>query len=459
CTDCFQSPLQCSTCLVACHAHNPFHRLEKWTINHFSRISILSLNGVIHLGHAGQRCPNILPNSGRQLTVVHTNGIHSIFATFCGCPKPEPDYIQLVKGRLFPATINRPDSVLTFAFLEDLHTHVLTSKKSVFDHHSAIQRLTNAVAPDTVPNRYPECGRALRLWRTLTSTRRSGQAHHISPFLPSRLPNSLAVRCAACPEIDFNVAKSTSWFRHKYTLFLSIDGNFRLQRANKRHDPDDVALINGNAYFVNEADYQEYLKDIVPSDENSTCARLRAVRMQNSLKFKNAAVTGVICVQCARHGFYMPRGTADLEKGEAYARSDYVLMRVLDEAGTQRWIMVSYDIWCQYHINLAKRVKKHFPEHVPTLPHIRGAVPKMHVKGHVEECQLRWSFNYLPNSGETCGEKIETSWAEQNQSAGSTKQQNAGHRHDSLDDIFGFWNWNKLITLGNDTILIPRILI
>ncbi|TFK59992.1 hypothetical protein BDN72DRAFT_722176, partial [Pluteus cervinus] len=156
--------------------------------------------------------------------------------------------------------------------------------------------------------------------------------------------------------------------------------------------------------------------------------------------------TGVICVQCARHGFYMPRGTADLEKGEAYARSDYVLMRVLDEAGTQRWIMVSYDIWCQYHINLSKRVEKHFPEHVPILSHIRGAVPKMHVKGHVEECQLRWSFNYLPNSGETCGEKIETGWAEQNQSAGSTKQQNAGHRHDSLDDIFGFWNWNKLIT-------------
>ncbi|TFK59993.1 hypothetical protein BDN72DRAFT_864703, partial [Pluteus cervinus] len=237
-----------------------------------------------------------------------------------------------------------------------------------------------------------------------------GQAHHISPFLPSRLPNSLGVRCAACPEIDFNVAKSTvdaasESERHKYTLFLSIDGNFRLQRANKRHDPDDVALINGNAYFVNEADYQEYLKGIVPSDENSTCARLRAVRMQNTLKFKNAAVTGVICVQCARHGFYMPQGTADLEKGEAYARSDYVLMRVLDEAGTQRWIMVSYDIWCQYHINLAKRVEKHFPEHIPTLPHIRGAVPKMHVKGHIEECQLRWSFNYLPNSGETSSGK------------------------------------------------------
>lgn len=49
-----------------------------------------------------------------------------------------------------------------------------------------------------------------------------------------------------------------------------------------------------------------------------TCAHLRAARMQNIVKFKNAAVSGVVGVQCARHGFYMPRGTVDLTKGEAY---------------------------------------------------------------------------------------------------------------------------------------------
>jgi len=67
----------------------------------------------------------------------------------------------------------------------------------------------------------------------------------------------------------------------------------------------------------------------------------------------------------------------------------------------------------------------------------------MHIKGHVLYCQLLWSFNYLPYSGETCGEMIETGWAENNQTAGSTKEMNEGHHHDALDDFFGYWNWTK----------------
>ncbi|TFK60280.1 hypothetical protein BDN72DRAFT_739722, partial [Pluteus cervinus] len=142
CVDCFHSSLLCSTCIVATHTLNPFHRLETWRGTYFSRVSLNSLGGTIHLGHGGQRCPNILPLSGRHITIVHTNGIHTIFTTFCGCLGAQLDLLQLTGARLFPATVDRPDTVLTFAFLEDLHIHVLTSKKSVFDHHSAIQRLT-----------------------------------------------------------------------------------------------------------------------------------------------------------------------------------------------------------------------------------------------------------------------------------------------------------------------------
>jgi len=39
--------------------------------------------------------------------------------------------------------------------------------------------------------------------------------------------------------------------------------------------------------------------------------------MQNIVKFRNAVISGVVAVQCARHGFYMPQGTVDLSKGEA----------------------------------------------------------------------------------------------------------------------------------------------
>lgn len=57
---------------------------------------------------------------------------------------------------------------------------------------------------------------------------------------------------------------------HKYTLFLSTDGNFRLQRKNKNDDPDDVALNDGNGYFVRTEDYNEYLKQVKPASEVRT---------------------------------------------------------------------------------------------------------------------------------------------------------------------------------------------
>lgn len=59
-------------------------------------------------------------------------------------------------------------------------------------------------------------------------------------------------------------------FRHKYTLFLSTDGNFRLQRKHKNGDPDDVALNQGNAYFVDNMRYKEYLARAQP--ESQVCS-------------------------------------------------------------------------------------------------------------------------------------------------------------------------------------------
>ena len=55
-------------------------------------------------------------------------------------------------------------------------------------------------------------------------------------------------------------------FSHKYTLFLSTDGNFHLQRKNKHDDPDDVALNGGNAYFVDTGPYRDYLNHIGDCD-------------------------------------------------------------------------------------------------------------------------------------------------------------------------------------------------
>lgn len=132
----------------------------------------------------------------------------------------------------------------------------------------------------------------------------------------------------------------------------------------------------------------------------------------------------------------------------SFANTDYALARVLSNANGLRWIMFSYDIWCSYSVNLKKRFSKHFPHAANVLDNMRGAIPKMHIKNHVEACQLLWAFNYLRYSGETCGELVETGWSEGNQAASSTKEMNEGHRHDMLDDYHGYWNWTKTHRLG-----------
>ena len=115
--------------------------------------------------------------------------------------------------------------------------------------------------------------------------------------------------------------------------------------------------------------------------------------------------------------------------------------------------MISYDIWCSYQANLKKRFATFFPKAADLLNRMRGAIPKMHIKNHVEACQLLWAFNYLHGSGETCGEQIETGWSEGNQAAASTKEMNAGHRHDILNVYHGYWNWMKTHQLGLNTAL------
>ena len=51
--------------------------------------------------------------------------------------------------------------------------------------------------------------------------------------------------------------------------------------------------------------------------QKGICSHLRANRLQNVIKFKNAIVSGVVAIVCARHGFYLSQGMVDLTKGEA----------------------------------------------------------------------------------------------------------------------------------------------
>jgi hypothetical protein len=79
---------------------------------------------------------------------------------------------------------------------------------------------------------------------------------------------------------------------------------------------------------------------------------------------------------------------------------------------------------------------------------MRFWIPQVHIHNHNDDCQYRYSLSYADGVGRTHGEGIETCWAEQNQTGGMVKEMNKGHRHDTLVDFSGDWNWLKTQQIG-----------
>jgi hypothetical protein len=128
--------------------------------------------------------------------------------------------------------------------------------------------------------------------------------------------------------------------------------------------------------------------------------------------------------------------------------TDYALWGALKNATRNKYITLTYDIMCQYSINLKERFATSFPSLLFILDRISKLIPKLHIQGHKEECQYRWSLNYTPGVGRTDGERIEGGWSEAKQAGGMTKEMNTGHRHDTLSDFQNHWNWIKATDIG-----------
>lgn len=115
-----------------------------------------------------------------------------------------------------------------------------------------------------------------------------------------------------------------------------MDANFKLKQ--KERGFKDPELSNGLAYMVADKRLQDHLSDcadkgiveevtptfrarsrLTVSPQASTCGpNFHAVNQAYTKGCQGYAVTGVACVDCARHGFKRPNGTVDLQKGERY---------------------------------------------------------------------------------------------------------------------------------------------
>jgi hypothetical protein len=126
-------------------------------------------------------------------------------------------------------------------------------------------------------------------------------------------------------------------------------------------------------------------------------------------------------------------------------------------------IAISYDIVCQWKINLRERMHW-LPEHVtqqePGVPplekRMRYGLPVWHASAHEENCQIANSLRLQPGLAHTDGEGVERGWSRINGLSSSTKEMGQGAQHDTLDDHFGYHNWQRNIGLGLSSHLVIR---
>jgi hypothetical protein len=132
---------------------------------------------------------------------------------------------------------------------------------------------------------------------------------------------------------------------------------------------------------------------------------------------------------------------------------DYMYFYSTARCGLLRFF-VSYDIACQWHLNIRTRMAK-YQDATLTLDRrkvVTYLVPKFHLPAHIKACNLKYSFNLTRYVGQTDGEVPERGWANANPLARSTKEMGPGFWRDTLDDHFNDWNHKKIIALGKRTL-------
>ena len=113
-------------------------------------------------------------------------------------------------------------------------------------------------------------------------------------------------------------------------------------------------------------------------------------------------------------------------------------------------VLVSYDIGCQWIKNLQSHISLYSISaslDFSSLSYWRVAVPKFHLSGHGESCQVVYNLNYTKGAGRMDGERIEGGWSLSGNMVVWTRENGPNARRAILDDHWGSVNWQKLLGL------------
>ncbi|KAH9476140.1 hypothetical protein JR316_0011711 [Psilocybe cubensis] len=424
--------------------------VSQWNGSSFVDVTLKELGLIIQLNHAGAYCDNPIPCHSKML-ILHTNGIHSCNIQYCGCSRAIPPHLQLLRRRIYPATQLAMKSCATFELLRHLHRLALTTKASTYDFYRCLEKSTTNLGIDVPKSRYRALMRMVLQWRHLQMLKWAGRGHD-ERGAAGTLPGELMVKCPSCPHPGINLPDN--WrdapdnMKFLYAVMICLDANFRLKNQMVSNYSQDPGLGLGLAYMIHRTKYEAYVKSKANENDISTCVGFQALAKANSKFSKGLRYTGVGMGVCGRSEMIL--GVGNLHKDERYANMDYIFGTIL-KALTVVSVLASYDIACQWFLNLLRRMQEDWPPEIKPSSDMRftPAIPKLHASMHKQSHANHdvYSLNLIPGAGQSDGECPERVWGPHNPVGNATKTMGPGARQDTLDDHFGFWNWLKYTSM------------
>ncbi|SJK99852.1 uncharacterized protein ARMOST_03163 [Armillaria ostoyae] len=240
-------------------------------------------------------------------------------------------------------------------------------------------------------------------------------------------------------------------FQFLYTLIICMDANFCLKNQIVSSFSRDPGLGIGWAYFVPKPTYDAYVLNHMSDKDISTCIGFVALAKADTKFSWGLCFTGVGTVSCAWDEFIMSVG--NLQKGERYASMDFIFASTLQNFVMLLLGVISYDIACQWFVNLYKCMNG-WPSNlrINRPLKLRPVISKFHEPTHKVKKHHEFSYNLVKGLGNCDCEGPERIWGGHNNLGNSMKTMGPGSCHNMLDDHFGFWNWQKYIRMGKSLI-------
>lgn len=118
---------------------------QAWNGDFWEDATLTSLGLVFQLGHSGGHCPS--PAKNHEMTVLHTNGIHTLRINYCGCGVAgrEDNLQQLMRNAWYPASITDPHTCATYRVLETYRRLNVVANTNVRDFVTTLEEMSSAM--------------------------------------------------------------------------------------------------------------------------------------------------------------------------------------------------------------------------------------------------------------------------------------------------------------------------